>query len=508
MPKPLKTKRFIYLSWVSLCLLSFSLYTLYWWQHQHILHNQKHNAIAQQIAQLQAQADTALESFAAFQSRLSFPRDQSIRPFAQLLLERNPHIYCLQLVQRTLHADIKKLERTMRAAGYHQFQVHDFDYDFRRQSIPLNTRPVHFPIVFMEPMPRAAEAVLGLDINAVHFLGPQLQNASSKVRAWSTGPFKLIEGDIAYGMTIPVYQLGGQNSDSSWPLYAGLVVTANALMPNLHDFPPGWQFSMHYTGSAITQLSHLFDIQSAGEPNWLDQLLPIIEVNSAIASDSQPYSLNSRQQLSWRTWLGLVPLMMAAFLILVLLLALRWQHSERLRRITVQRHRNQLHRWATQDRLTHCANRQSFDQHMIRVSKNRTPFTLIYLDLDFFKPINDHYGHQAGDAVLVEVAQRLRHTVRSEDMVARWGGDEFAILVVGLGDKERCMALRQALLDALIPPFIWQGQAIHLSASIGLASYPAEANNLSDLLQLADQRMYRHKTATRNREIIFDGIGI
>lgn len=501
MPKPLKTKRFIYLAWISLCILSFSLYTLYWWQHQHILHAQKHNAIAQQIGQLQAQADTALESFAAFQSRQPFPYDKSIRPFAQLLLARNPHIYCLQTVQRITHQDVKKLERMLQTAGYHQFRIHDFDYDQRRQSTPLTDRPVHFPIVFMEPMPREAEAVMGLDINAVHFLAPQLQNAGHKIKAWSTGPFQLIEGDIAYGMTIPVYQLGGQNTDASWPLYAGLVIKAQALMPNLHDFPPGWQSSMDYIGRAEVQQKQLFSIRSPGEPNWIERLLPIIEMTSAIASDSQPYALSTRQQLSWSSWFGLVPLMMAAFLILVLILALRWQYSERLRHITVQRHRNQLHRWATQDRLTHCANRQNFDQHMTRVSKNRSPFTLIYLDLDFFKPINDQYGHLAGDAVLVEVAQRLRHTVRNQDMVARWGGDEFAILVVGLGDSERCAALRQALLEALQPPFIWQGQTINLSASIGLASYPAEADNLSDLLQLADQRMYRHKTAMRNREV-------
>lgn len=274
---------------------------------------------------------------------------------------------------------------------------------------------------------------------------------------------------------------------------------AKSLIPKLQDLPPGWHISMDYIGSVPSQQKQLFSVTSPGDLFWLDRLLPVIEISSPIASDSQPFALHTRQQLAWQSWLGLVPLMMAAFLILVLVLALRWQYSERLRRITVQRHKNQLHRWATQDRLTHCANRQNFDQHMTRVSKNRTPFTLVYLDLDYFKPINDQYGHMAGDAVLVEVAHRLRKTVRSQDMVARWGGDEFAILVVGLADSERCTALRLALLEALAPPFIWQSQTINLSASIGMASYPAEADNLSDLLQVADQRMYRHKIATRNR---------
>ncbi len=500
MSKPIKTKRSIYLLWLTLCLLSFSLYTLYWWQHQHILHTQKHNAITQQIGQLQAQADTVLESFAAFQSRQSFPTDQSIRPFAQLLLKRNPHIYCLQTVQRVLQDDVNDLELTMRSAGYPQFRVHDFDFNQRSRSLPKNRRDTYFPIVFMEPLPSDIEAVLGLDIGAVYFLWPQLEVAGKKVKAWSTGPFQMIEGDIAYGMTIPVYQLGGQNSDNSWPLYTGLVIKASSLIPSLHDLAPGWQFSMNYTGSAITHKKQLFNIQSAGESNGLDRLLPMITFSSAIASESQPYSLTSSQQLSWRTWLGLVPLMMITFLILLLLLALRWQHSERLRQIAVRRHRNQLQRWATQDRLTHCANRQNFDQHMIKVSKNQSAFTLVYLDLDFFKPINDHYGHLAGDAVLIEVASRLRKTVRSQDMVARWGGDEFAILVVGLDGKERCVQLRETLANALLPPFMWQSQTIHLSASIGLASYPAEANNLSDLLHLADQRMYSHKAALRNRD--------
>nr|WP_314900197.1 sensor domain-containing diguanylate cyclase [uncultured Deefgea sp.] len=501
MAKPLKTKRFIYLAWLALLVLSFSLYTLFWWQNQHIQHTQKHNQIVQQIGQLQAQADTVLESFAAFQSRQTFPQDKSIRPFAELLLSRNPHFYCLQTVQRITHDEVNSLERNMRAAGYRGFKVHDFDYDKTRKTIPLTNREVHFPIVFMEPLPREADAVLGLDVNAINFLSPQLQDAGRQVKAWSTGPFQLIEGDIAYGVTIPVYQLGGQKSDGSWPLYAGLVIKAKDLMPQMQGFLPGWQVSMDYIGSVTTQRKQLFEVISPGELFWIARLLPTIEMVSAIASESQPFELRTRQQLSWRSWFGLVPLMMLAFLLLVLLLALRWQHSERLRRITVQRHKNQLHGWAAQDRLTRCANRQSFDQQMTRASQTCIPFTLVYLDLDYFKPINDQYGHLAGDAVLVEVAQRLRRTVRSQDLVARWGGDEFAILVVCLSDNERSAALRQALLDALAPPFIWQSQSLTLSASIGMASYPAEADSVSELLQLADQRMYRHKTAMRNREL-------
>jgi diguanylate cyclase (GGDEF)-like protein len=501
MAKPLRTKRFIYMAWLAQLVLSFSLYSLFWWQNQHILHTQKHNQIAQQIAQLQAQADTVLESFAAFQSRQAFPQDKSIRPFAELLLSRNPHIYCLQTVQRITHAEVAGLESTMRAAGYRGFKVHDFDYEKTRKTTALKVRDVHFPIVFMAPLPREAEDVLGLDVNAVHFLSPQLQNSGNQVKAWSTGPFRLIEGEIAYGITIPVYQLGGQKPDASWPLYAGLVIKANSLMPQLQDLAPGWQVSMDYIGSVTAQQKQLFKITSPGELFWIAKLLPTIEMVSVIASDSQPFELRTRQQLSWRSWLGMVPLMMLSFLLLVLLLALRWQHSERLRRITVQRHKNQLHRWATQDRLTRCANRQNFDQRMTLASQSGVPFTLAYLDLNYFKPINDQYGHLAGDAVLVEVAQRLRRSVRSQDLVARWGGDEFAILVVGLSDNERCAALRQALLDALAPPFIWQSQSLTLSASIGIASYPAEADSVSELLQLADQRMYRHKTSMRNREI-------
>jgi diguanylate cyclase (GGDEF)-like protein len=256
-----------------------------------------------------------------------------------------------------------------------------------------------------------------------------------------------------------------------------------------------------YIGSVTTKEKELFSITSPGELLWIAKLLPKIEMKSPIASESQPFELQTRQQLAWRNWFGMVPLMMLGFLLMLLMLALRWQYSERLRRITVQRHKNQLHRWATQDRLTRCANRQCFDQRMTQASQGRIPFTLVYLDLDYFKPINDQYGHLAGDAVLVEVAHRLRSTVRSQDLVARWGGDEFAILVIGLSDNERCAALRQALLDALAPPFIWQSQTLTLSASIGMASFPAEADSVNELLQLADRRMYRHKTAMRNREI-------
>ncbi|MBW7901892.1 MAG: sensor domain-containing diguanylate cyclase [Rhodocyclaceae bacterium] len=163
------------------------------------------------------------------------------------------------------------------------------------------------------------------------------------------------------------------------------------------------------------------------------------------------------------------------------------------------RHRSELAHLVLYDTLTGLPNRRLLeDRHeMIIARMRRHPpehqCTLMFIDLDGFKLINDHYGHKAGDALLQEVANRLRKVLRTNDTVARWGGDEFVILIEDVSPDD-VEALNARLHETIEEAFKFGERRLKVRASVGIATYPPEGTSLEELLKTADQRMYAEKT--------------
>jgi diguanylate cyclase (GGDEF)-like protein/PAS domain S-box-containing protein len=164
-------------------------------------------------------------------------------------------------------------------------------------------------------------------------------------------------------------------------------------------------------------------------------------------------------------------------------------------------------REANYDSLTNLPNRRMFIDRLeqeIRVSKRKQQnFALIFLDLDKFKTINDSKGHNYGDALLVEVGERIVNCVREADTVARIGGDEFTVILTDLGDLHSVELVCQKILTAVSRLFVISGSEMHISASLGVTLYPNDADNSSDLLNNADQAMYLAKELGRNQFCYF-----
>jgi diguanylate cyclase (GGDEF)-like protein/PAS domain S-box-containing protein len=159
------------------------------------------------------------------------------------------------------------------------------------------------------------------------------------------------------------------------------------------------------------------------------------------------------------------------------------------------------------DELTGLPNRHMFRdrlaQEMRKADRGATFVALLFIDLDHFKEVNDRLGHAVGDALLAEAARRVKACVRGTDTLARLGGDEFTVILAGMERVGSVDRIAQAIVDTLGRPFELAGELAGISASVGIALYPADARELAQLVSHADQAMYASKNAGRNRYSYF-----
>jgi diguanylate cyclase (GGDEF)-like protein len=151
------------------------------------------------------------------------------------------------------------------------------------------------------------------------------------------------------------------------------------------------------------------------------------------------------------------------------------------------------------DDLTHLYNTRYLDVALERELTVGRPFTVLFMDLDHFKLVNDQHGHLSGSRLLVEVGRVLRACVRDDDVVVRYGGDEYVVLLVGIdsgGGLKVAERVRRAIEDHRF--LSREGARVRVTASIGLASFPEHAGTKAELLDFADRAMYRGKRSTRN----------
>ncbi|WP_299976253.1 EAL domain-containing protein [uncultured Pseudoteredinibacter sp.] len=157
---------------------------------------------------------------------------------------------------------------------------------------------------------------------------------------------------------------------------------------------------------------------------------------------------------------------------------------------------------AKHDMLTRLPNRSqlldNINQGVARVDRYGGKLSVLFLDLDGFKPVNDIYGHEAGDFVLKEIASRLRNMMRPTDTVARFGGDEFVILMTDVQDRDCIIPKLQAIISTCAKPIHWLNHKLELSISLGVSMYPGNGADAAELIKSADSAMYRAKEAGKN----------
>ncbi|MFM9836084.1 MAG: EAL domain-containing protein [Methylophilaceae bacterium] len=168
----------------------------------------------------------------------------------------------------------------------------------------------------------------------------------------------------------------------------------------------------------------------------------------------------------------------------------------------MSQYRESLEHLAYHDPLTSLPNRTLLNQRMRQAieyaTKQQNHFGLLFIDLDYFKSINDTLGHAVGDELLKEAARRISACVRGSDLVARIGGDEFAILVLDVNHDDDLAGLAAKISEKLAEPFNIENISFFVTVSAGIACYPTDSDNIEDLMKYADTAMYQAKKQGRN----------
>lgn len=191
----------------------------------------------------------------------------------------------------------------------------------------------------------------------------------------------------------------------------------------------------------------------------------------------------------------------SAALTVILVMASLYLRARRLN-AALSRSRQQLDHQAHYDALTGLPNRNLLDYDLEKAlgqaRRSGQAFALCLLDLDGFKPINDRWGHKVGDEVLREIARRLQGGLRAGDRIARWGGDEFVLLLGGVATPQQLTEIIERILHVVALP-LDSCRGTHVCASIGVSLYPQTATDADGLLKCADEAMYKAKGAGGNR---------
>ena len=174
----------------------------------------------------------------------------------------------------------------------------------------------------------------------------------------------------------------------------------------------------------------------------------------------------------------------------------RWEDGRLTQYLLVSQNIGEKHKMAdlvNMDVLTELYNKRYFETTMnMRVQRGKV-FALIFMDLDYFKPVNDIYGHPVGDEVLCNVGKRIINSIRTADYAFRIGGDEFACIIDGNADEKNCLESIERLQKVICNPYNIHGHKIKIGVSCGYALCPSDADTVESLLKIADSRMYAEK---------------
>ncbi len=447
--------------------------------------------------------DAVLAGFSAFLQAVDQSDTESAERYAAAVSAAYPHIYMLEVARAVPVAEQANFQALLRRTWNPDFKLKKFPNVSEQARAPYNALKETWPVLFMyPPLPKAAE-IYGVRLETVPHLSSALIKSRNTARAVASPLFSMYEGGNAYILLRTVIR-PERKEQQALPNFFGstmvamLVISADSLLKaiNKGNVDPAIGIKTQLNADPRAE-STVLSIP-APEAGWIDlTLFPRFKQQVEIGSASQPMTLLYERQLRLEDILG-----PETSIILLVLMALGF-----LTPMAVMRHFKAIYKaeaehsrsvyLASHDVLTGLANRylltERFEHALARYTIQDIPFAVLLIDLDDFKEINDTEGHAVGDQALQIIASRMTRASRSSDTVARYGGDEFVVLIADSVSRQAVEDEAKRLLRTIREPIALNTRTISLSCSVGISFCPDHGQEIDKLIKAADRAMYEIK---------------
>ncbi|MGH8386270.1 MAG: diguanylate cyclase domain-containing protein [Pseudomonas sp.] len=451
--------------------------------------------------------EAVLSGFSAFLQAVDQSDTEATARYAAAVLSAYPHIYMLEAARAVPIAQENEFEQLLRRTWRPDFKLKDFPSLTQQPVQPQAYLGETWPVLFMYPSLPGSSSIYGVRLETVGHLSYALARTRNSQKPIASPVFSMYEGDSAYILMQSVTRPAGTRENAS-PNFFGstmvslLLIRTGSLLDAVNDAnvdPLVHIAAVLKTAAGIESDVFSTQVQHAG---FLDRLfLPQLTDRVDVRSASQPMTLIFERQLRMGDVLTeeilMIFLVLAAALVLMPIVLIR--HFKAIERAEVEHERSTY--LATHDVLTQLPNRYLFAERFAQAfsdwEEKGIAFAVLLIDLDQFKEINDKHGHEVGDQVLRAVAHRMLHTSRACDTAARYGGDEFVMLISGLTDPQSAELKAARVFDSISQSVMTSAGELSVSCSIGISLCPFHGQSLDTLLKAADQAMYGVKQLGR-----------
>jgi diguanylate cyclase (GGDEF)-like protein len=452
---------------------------------------------------------------ALFDSSMGPVTRNEFEAFTRPLLIENVAIATLSWVPRILNSERAEHEHAGVLQGLPDYHIKAIDADGK-----LTLSPVHgeyYPI-FYATLPKMA-SLYGLDLRSETATLAELEHSRDEDRLGFSpvpGLVSTAGAEAGFLFSLPIYKRGSSHDsiDDRRRNLAGFVhgslntskmidgiITANKTPKGLDSF----FFAPHADTDAAPVYVHPSRLRTTPvAPMTRASLATERHSSRGLMADGQPWLMMEMMPMPGgpliarhdRAWIVLI------FGLILTAAAVIYIRSSRSHALRMMRVNQKVLDLAQLDTLTSLANRRALIEWLAAAfaacGRGAKPFAVLYFDLDHFKDVNDTLGHAIGDALLRQVAMRVVTSVRGNDFVARFGGDEFAILQGDVDELDAASTLAAKIGNVVADPYFIEGNEVHVSASIGISRYTADVATPDAMMIQADLALYRAKADGRN----------
>ena len=466
-----------------------------------------------EVRQKMQASESVLTGFAAFLTAVDSGDRNATTRYARAASAPYPQVHMLEVAREVSAADRAGFEAEMKRSWEPGFSLRDFSFQGARRWQDVKPKAAYWPVVFLHPENNAVMPLYGLDLDSVPLLFQPLKDAWLRQTQAASRPLRLMEGESGYVIFQPVPRPTPRLAADALrpfggPLTALLVVKASALQPSKIDRRDHVRadFVVPESGE-VSEVGGVSDVpplfaHEAEPASSFDGLLPRFEQRSTIEVGAQVVRMSFARQLRWSDLSGFDMRAVAIISLLSLTLVMMYLRRHYLAMRLAESEHARAEFLAMHDSLTDLPNRHLLTdrvrQALLRWQRTGAMFALFLIDLDNFKEINDRSGHDGGDHLLKTVAHRISNTLRATDTVARYGGDEFIVLVADVLGEADARAVGEKLLAVVAEPVLFGDTRLRVTCSLGIALCPRDGTDFESLCHQADHAMYRVKGEGRN----------